>query len=182
MGAFKKPRGHSSGVAAGRPWLWERAISASPTLDKRVLTWFLEAVSSPAAGSPLPCPFLQQKAQRDCLCLARPDPDVLHLPQSNKRRPWGRLGPGRADGRARRSGLREDQAIPVEGPLLLFRRALSPATQSGMQAQNSLWGALSRCPLPRQARQPWAECPRHGYPREASVSSWLSWGRPELDR
>lgn len=30
-------------------------------LEKSVLTWFLEAESSPAADSPLPCPFLKQK-------------------------------------------------------------------------------------------------------------------------
>lgn len=68
------PLGLPSGLTRCHKEALGGAISATEALEKGVLTWFLEAVSSPAADSPLPCPFLKQKVE--VLCLTKPAADA----------------------------------------------------------------------------------------------------------
>ena len=127
-------------VATGRPGP-RGGPSQQALCQTGVLTWFLEAVSSPAAGSPLPCPFLQQKAQRDYLCLARPDPDTtVPAPEYQK----SSLGGGSALGGQRRG--REASSL-VSGKPDNACRGISAAPQAGSQPNNAVRDASPEQPL-----------------------------------
>ena len=128
------PAGHPAGWAAaavtGAPGPWREGI----------LTWFLGAVSSPAEDSPLPCPFLKQRALSCHMCLVKPDPDahpclrVTNVPLGEGAQPTLEgphpLGPTRGV-KDQRPELQEDTRLGHPGRGLCWsRRRLSTKQHS----------------------------------------------------